>query len=273
MQKLDNRYLETAFSYLSPEPEFNLFFIGDLETYGMEHDCVSCYTDDDWKTDTVFPYFILNYRGNVLIYSRDEDYDAKKVAQYLNEMDPDNISGKDNIVAKLVPYLKGRKCKPTYLAKMNQVGEKEKNQYSSLMKQVQRLTENDILAAYDLYLTIDEFAYTYRRKRKEECLEDIRQNICVNGRAYGIFEGDVLAAIVQTSAENKRSAMVVGVAVRPEMRGKGYAKAVMLKLCQDCLEKMEFSCLFYDNSRAGRIYHSIGFKDMGMYTMIRKAEA
>ena len=79
MQKLNNRYLEAAFSYLSSEPEFNLFFIGDLEAFGMEHENVSCYTDDEWMPDMEFPYFILNYRGNILVYSRDEAYDAEKV--------------------------------------------------------------------------------------------------------------------------------------------------------------------------------------------------
>ena len=60
MQKLNNRYLEAAFSYLSSEPEFNLFFVGDLEAFGMEHENVSCYTDDEWMPDMEFPYFILN---------------------------------------------------------------------------------------------------------------------------------------------------------------------------------------------------------------------
>ena len=273
MQKLDNRHLEAAFSYLRLEPEFNLFLIGDLEAYGMEHENVSCYTDDDWKSDMEFPYFILNYRGNVLVYSRDETYDAEKVADFLNEMDPENISGKDDIVKRLVPYLKDRISKPMYLARLNQIGTEEKEKYGDMMKQVQRLGEKDIPAAYDLYLTIDEFAYTYRRKEKEKCYEDIRQNISVIGRTYGIFEGDVLAAVVQTSAENTTSAMVVGVATRPEMRGKGYAKAAILKLCQDCLEEMDFLCLFFENPVAGRIYHAVGFKDMGMFTMIRKREA
>lgn len=272
MQKLDNRYLEVAFSYLGLEPEFNLFLLGDLEAYGMEHENVSCYTDDDWKPDMEFPYFILIYRGNVIVYSRNEDYDGKTVAEYLNEANPENISGKDEIIRRLVPYLKDRAARPMYLAKLNHIGDEQRATYGSLMKRVRRLTEEDIPAAYDLYMTIDEFAYTYRRKSKEKAYDDIRQNISAIGRTYGIFEGEVLASVVQTSAENKRSAMVVGVATRPGMRGKGYARAAMLRLCQDCLEEMEFLCLFFDNPSAGRIYHSIGFQDMGIYTVVRKGE-
>lgn len=269
MQKLTNNYLSTAFSYLSLEPEVNLFLLGDLEKYGMEHENVSCYTADDWTPDMEFPYFLLNYRGSVLVYSKAADYDAKTVGDYLTAINPENISGKDEIVQKLVPHLKNKIVKPTYLAKLSHIGDRQQAQYGDLMRRVRRLTEEDIPAAYELYLTIDEFAYTYRKKQREACYDDIRQNISAIGRTYGIFEGKELAAIVQTSAENKKSAMVVGVATRPEMRGRGYARAAMLKLCQDCLQEMEFLCLFYDNPSAGRIYHSIGFEDMGKYTMIR----
>ena len=55
MQKLNNRYLEAAFSYLSSEPEFNLFFIGDLEAFEREHENLSCYTDEEWMPDMEFP--------------------------------------------------------------------------------------------------------------------------------------------------------------------------------------------------------------------------
>ena len=47
MQKLSSKHLSQAQKYLLPEPEFNLFAIGDLERFGMEGDHVSTYTADD----------------------------------------------------------------------------------------------------------------------------------------------------------------------------------------------------------------------------------
>lgn len=271
MQKLTNQYLPDAFAYLSPEPEFNLFFLGDLERFGMEHENVSCFTDDDWKPGEQFPYFILNFRGDVLIYSQGA-YDGKKVAEYLNELRPDNISGKDEVLRPLVPYLHRKVVKPTHMSRINEVSSSQKAAYGEKMKLVRRLTEADVPDIYELYLTIDEFAYSYRSKSREECYDDLRQNISGLGRTYGIYEEGTLAAVAQTSAENRQSAMVIGVATRPDKRGKGYAKATVLKMCSDCMEDgMDFLCLFYDNPSAGRIYHSIGFKDLGIYTMIRKS--
>jgi len=272
MQKLTNQSLEAAFSYFSLEPEFNLFFIGDLEQCGMEGEDVTCFTDDDWKPGMDFPYFILDYRGNVLVYSQNLQYDAKKVAEFLNEMQPENINGKDEIVRPLLAHMENRIVKPTHLARLGQIWEQQKKEHQALMGRVRKLTEKDIPAAYELYLTIDEFAYTYRRKGREECFEDIRRGIRPGmGRMYGIYEGDQLVSVAQTTAENQMSAMVVGVATRPESRGNGYAKATVLKLCEECLaDGKSFLCLFFDNPSAGRIYHSIGFEDMGIYTMVRK---
>lgn len=273
MQKLTNQYLSAAFSYLALEPEFNLFLIGDLEQCGMEDETVSCFTDDDWKEGAEFPYFILDYRGNVLVYSRDPHYDARTAAEFLKEIKPENISGKDQVLRPLIKYLENKTVKLTHMARLKEIAKQQREEYGELMGRVRRLTEGDIPAIYQLYLTIDEFAYTYRRKEREECCEDIRQN-CFSGmgRAYGIFEGDRLASVAQTSAENRASAMVVGVATRPESRGKGYARATVLKLCEECLaDGKQFLCLFFDNPSAGRIYHSIGFEDIGIYTMLRNA--
>ncbi len=270
MQTLTNPLLQEAQNYLQPEPEFNLFAIGDLEQFGMEDQNVSCYTADTWSMGMEFPYFILDYRGNFLVYSHHTDYDAKQVGNFLNEKNPQNISGKDEIIRKLLPYLKNKKAKLTYLARINEVTEIQKQQAGALMGKVRKLTLKDIPDIYSLYLQIDEFSYTYRNQPKEECFETIRLNVSSLGRSYGIFEQGQLISIAQTSAENQASAMVIGVATHPDYRKNGYAKATVLKLCSDCLEDgKKFLCLFYDNPAAGTIYHSIGFQDIGKYTMLQ----
>ena len=270
MQKLTNEVLSEVQNYLLPEPEFNLFAIGDLERFGMEDSNISCYTADSWNPGIKFPYFILNYRGNFIVYSDCTDYDAAEVGNFLEKNNPRNISGKDEIIRKLLPYLKNKKANLTYLARLDEVTEAQKQQTGKLMGQVKRLTPTDIPSIYNFYLLIDEFSYSYCNRSKEECYEDIRMNVTELGRSYGIFEGDKLVSIAQTSAENHTSAMVVGVATHPDFRKKGYAKATVLKLCEDCLsEGKQFLCLFYSNPAAGIIYHSIGFQDMGVYTMLQ----
>ncbi len=270
MQKLKNQHLPEAFAYLAPEPEFNLFALGDLEQFGMEGEHVACYTADSWMPGHKFPYFLLDYRGNFLVYSHDLDYDVKTTGEFLAEKHPENISGKSELVEALLPWMDNRERKLTYLARLNQVTGEQLQQAGSLLTQVKRMREEDIPAIYDLYIQIDEFAATYRNKAKEACYQDIRMNVLTLGRSYGIYEGKRLVSVAQTSAENRRSAMVIGVATLPDFRRRGYARAVVLKLCQDCLKDgKEFLCLFYNNPAAGVIYHAIGFQDLGNYTMLQ----
>ena len=67
----------------------------------------------------------------------------------------------------------------------------------------------------------------------------------------------------QVVAENSKSAMIVGVATR-----KGYMSKCLSKLCNDLLERNKFLCLFYDNPKAGKVYHKLGFKEIGIWTML-----
>ena len=96
-------------------------------------------------------------------------------------------------------------------------------------------------------------------------------NVSVLGRTYGIFEGERLACAAQTSAESSLSAMIVGVATDPDFRGRGYAKASVLKLCADCLEEgRQFVCLFFDNPDAGGLTDPL---DLPMWERIPCCEA
>ncbi|MDO5416657.1 MAG: GNAT family N-acetyltransferase [Lachnospiraceae bacterium] len=276
MQKLTNSHTKEVLQYLSAEPEFNLFLIGDIEQFGMESDQVSCYTADNWQPGTVFPYFILDYRGNFLVYSHTDACNYKEIADFLQAAHFQNLSGRNERITPLLSFMEEKNVIPTYLAKLDHMAPAPADAAKPDVSKphpvsgVRRLTEEDIPAIYDLYVQIDEFAYTYRDRPKEQVFDDIRQNVSVLGRTYGIFEGDTLLSVAQTSAENSISAMVIGVATLPAKRGCGYAKAVVTKLCQDCLQDgMKFLCLFYSNPAAGRIYRSIGFQEMGIYTMVR----
>ncbi len=40
------------------------------------------------------------------------------------------------------------------------------------------------------------------------------------------------------------------------------------KLCSDLLKRNKTLCLFYDNPKAGRVYRRIGFKEIGIWTML-----
>lgn len=265
MKQLDNSHLELAINYFAEEPEFNLFLINDIANCGMKGDIVNTYTADDWDGGE-FPYFILDYMGNFLVYSKDPDYDAKTVAEFLSSKKPDNLSGKQEIVEKLCPYFPKRPVQRTYMARLNEVN----SDFTFPDIPTRKLTENDMEDIYELYMMIDEFAPTYKNKTKERILDGFRQNM-TDGCYYGLYNDGVLAAIAAAGASTAESAMIVGVATRPDCRKRGYASAVVGTMCRDAIaEGRKFLCLFYDNPEAGRIYQKVGFKELGIYTMLRQ---
>ena len=56
-------------------------------------------------------------------------------------------------------------------------------------------------------------------------MEECRENLTRGGHAFGVYDGDRLVALAETTAENSVSAMVVGVATLPGWRGRGFARA------------------------------------------------
>ncbi len=266
MKKLNGQNYQEAMEYILKEPEFNLFIIGDLENYGLDGPDVSAYTSDSWNGGE-FPFFLLDYRNNYVFYSHDPEFPAEEAAEFLSTHPMKNLSGKRDLIERLLLFLKNLEIIPTYMARLDSISCGIQPDYNT-----RRLTETDIPAIYGLLCQLDEF-YTIRSKTPEENQADIRSSITHGGRMYGIYENSSLISVAGTTAENSMSAMVVSVGTLPAYRKKGYASALVSHLCSDCLKDgMKFICLFYDNPEAGRIYRKLGFSELGQYAMVRSRQ-
>lgn len=266
MKKLTGENYQEVMDYILQEPEFNLFLIGDLENYGLDSPEVTAYTSDSWNGE-VLPYFLLDYRNNYVFYSQDPDFSAEEVAEFLSGCTMKNLSGKRDLIQRLLPFLKNLEMVPAYMARLDSISGRIPPESSS-----RRLTEKDIPAICNLLYKLDEF-YTIKNKTIKENQADILSSITHGGRMYGIFENDNLVSIAGTTAENSMSAMVVSVGTMAGHRKKGYASSLVSQLCTDCLkEGMKFICLFYDNPEAGHIYWRLGFSEVGQYAMVRSRQ-
>ena len=246
------------------EPEFNLFMIGDLENFGFDSDAVEVFvneTPDGWDC------LLLRYLDSYLLYSHHTDFEAKKVADFLCGREVNGISGKGELLEKLLPYFPGRCGQRTYLSRLNEV---KVHPEPSVNAQVRRLNPDDARDIISIYLQIEEFRDNYIGK-EEKAVEEVHFNLSNAGRSYGAFLDDKLVAVASTSAENSVSAMVVGVATLPHVRKTGLAGSLVAKLCTDFLsEGKQYLCLFYDNPAAGSIYRKIGFSELGDYMVIKR---
>ena len=78
-----------------------------------------------------------------------------------------------------------------------------------------------------------------------------------------------MMSVSQTTAENSRSAMIVGVATAKAYRNRGLMRVCLSKLCADVLSEGKTLCLFYDNPKAGSVYHKLGFESIDKWVMIQ----
>lgn len=254
---------EAILDYVSAEPEMNLFFIGDIENYGVESETVNLYVNlEDGKWDCL----LLRFHDFYLLYSQDEEYSVEPVAEFLKGRIVDCISGKTSLLKKLAPFYPQWKLESTYMTRCDVInGDLEVPDCGK----VRRLTVADVDNTIDLIMQIDEFAEHQKGRREKSCRE-FEQELRSGCIAVGAFEDGRMVSTARTSADNSVSAMITGVATLKEYRGRGLATETVVTLCREAFgEGKKFLCLFYDNPAAGRIYNRIGFKEMGQYAMLR----
>ena len=264
MRQLTEQDRDAVLDYVGHEPEVNIFVIGDVENFGVDCDEVSIWASGRGET---WDCLVLRYISDYVIYSRDAGYDASEVASFLKTKDVGMISGKYETIAPLEAYFPERRLRSEFLTKCRAV----KAGFDAPEGcELRALTAGDAEALADLLLSVDEFSASYFDRTL--AIEKLRTSLGCGSTCFGAFTGGALVSCAQATAENSMSAMVVGVATRADVRGRGYASAVVSRLCLEAFNKgKEFLCLFYDNPAAGRIYNRIGFEPFGEYALFQKA--
>ena len=263
MRKLTNRDQAKVLEYIQADPEMNLFVFGDMELFGLDGNSVQIFVSD---TPDGWDFLALRFLESFILYSTHTDYDVQKAADFLVEKNARVISGKSELLEKLLPLLSGKHGKKTYMARLNQV---QFLAQPPAQFELRRLTADHAADIISLYCQIEEFRDNYIG-REAKALEELRFSLSDGGRCWGAFRDGALTAVASSSAENSRSAMIVGVATLPQARNAGLASCLVAKLCAELLgEGKQFLCLFYNNPEAGKIYRKIGFREIGGYTMIQ----
>lgn len=257
IRKLKESDKDTVMDYVSEEPSINLFIIGDIEQHGFDTDFQEVW--GKFNADNNIDGVLLRYQNNFIVYVKDLETDLSGFKEMINSFDGKKmISGKSTIINNFKDSLQNYEERLTYFCEL-----RDKSKLLSWDNNIKSATEEDAKKIYDIIDTIDEFSI-------KDSVEAIRDKLKNNSKvAYYIEdENEEIITVSQISAENSKSAMVVGVATRREYREKGYMSKCLSKLCYDYLVKNKILCLFYDNPKAGRVYHKLGFKEIGLWTML-----
>jgi len=83
--------------------------------------------------------------------------------------------------------------------------------------------------------------------------------------------GSQPSEIVSCALLNMESAgagLIGGVFTSPTARGKGYAAACTAALSLDLQDSGKLPCLYYENPVAGRVYHRLGYQEIGQWAVL-----
>ena len=257
IRKLEEKDRAAVMEYVSAEPSINLFIIGDIELVGFDKEFQEVWGSFDAKGE--LNGVLLRYKENFIPFYKENSFDDVGFKKIIQSFEGDTmISGKQSIIENYTNLLPGKKVKRMYFCELT-----SKDLLKESDADIKTAETGDCGRIQALMETIEEFDRPGTQKEIEDRIEN------KSGRIYYMEDSSgELMTIVQTTAENSKSAMVVGVATAKGYRNRGLMSVCLSKLCADVLDENKTLCLFYDNPKAGSVYHKLGFESIDKWVMI-----
>jgi uncharacterized protein len=258
LKLISNREKDIALTFLKKDPDTNLFFIGDIEQFGLDNDFVQVWLDDFVTPHTA----LLRYRNNMIITSDDLSFEPKEILGFIDRYHIACFSAGEACFLKMQPVFGPQAyIKDCDMAKLTHIHAFKSN------PKVHLATKQDARKIVTSLTKIDEFETFRSINIDTETVfyeQKIETSVCY---FFVIEENGEIVANANTSAMSSVSAMIGGVFCLPDYRNHGYATAVVGQLCAFLLNKGITPILFFENPKAASIYHRLGFKDFGKWYM------
>ena len=283
MKRLTEQDRDWLMAYLSREPDYNLFLIGDIENFGFDAPFQDLLSYRRPEIPDRIDSILLRYHNNFIVYSDHDDFDPTPVLSGLDYPGLNVLSAKKPVMDQLKPYLEDYRFREMYLVRRPVSSQANSTDHARSAGSVSDANdapvfraEGDgiVLATLADAPELAEFLHSIEEFRQintslDQRREEMNRSLGGTGTRYVLIrENGQIVACAGTTAENSRSAMVVGVATAPDRRGRGYATRLVSRLCTlHQAEGREALCLFYDNPAAGSIYRRLGFTDVGTWVM------
>lgn len=258
IKKLKEENKKELLEFVSKEKEINLFIIGDIENYGLEADFMDFYGEYINGTLTAI---LLRFYESFIVYG-EEDFSGKDFSEIIKASKARMLSGEEKSIKTIGKFIEYKEKRDTYLASLDNKDSLYNGPLLNIVEETKLseveqvwLLQNDRIAEFTNTMPLKTVLIKYKDR---------------TGRGFHIKNNrKAIVSSAETGAENKGSAMIMGVCSDPDYRGKGYATAIVSKLCDTLLSEGKNLCLFYDNPKAGRIYKSLGFKNIGIWSMCK----
>ena len=258
-RKLDREDMRKLSDSLRKYGDRFLFFINDLKDY-ENNENIEVYSSGKLHI-LLFPYS--------LILASESDWTCSiEDRMFISKSRKKIIMGPENTMLPLIPYLSGYSLELRNMMTItpDDFIKKERDNRLKVLR-----TEPDFISLFQLYRKVPEMMEGF-----SEADDEINANQFISKpfpfSAVALFENNEALSGAYISNPERSNAMISGVATAPGYRGKGYAASVVSELVDIALNenRMKRISLWYTDENAGRIYRSLGFKDIGSWLYLKE---
>lgn len=259
IRKLTENDRLAALRFLSQEPAYNVFTIGDIENFGFYSAFQDVWADVD--TADKIHVLILRYYDTYIIYAKTAEVNYDTVIEFFRKPTGKWIlMGKEWLAERIARALEKDAIERHVLAQITDETTLLNMSVSDAVGWADDVTFEQVL---ELRRGIEEFT-----KLGDSTDEIVFNQKSGTGRTAVVVVDGTVVSCASSAAENSQSAMIIGVCTAKTYRHNGFATACMVTLCKALTAEGKTICLFYQNPDAARIYKKIGFRDIGRWAMV-----
>ena len=246
---------------LSSAPHFNLYLLGNVDANGFEADFCEFFGDVDAQGRV--RAVINRYMSGWTVFGEaDADWGALGGVVDQHETVAERLQDNPGGIASFLPFLARYETASITDDELMRLSAADfQPQRAPAGFEVRKAGLDDLPQLITLFADAGDMART--APAVERPLRDRRVWIAA--------KDNVPVAAALTNAETAHMGMVGGVYTLPVWRGHGLSQAVCSGLCAELMAAGKEPVLYWHNPSAGRVYHKLGFRPLGMWRSVRLA--
>lgn len=257
IRPLTNADFERIYAFCAGNPALNLYFLGNLETLGVESELCQFWGSLDGQG--ALNGVLMRYMDGWNI-ADGPGCDYASFGRIVDAHPAGAVRLQDNTrhTGSFLPWLGRYEAERITLEQLCQLDPADFNPASEHWP-VRRATPTDFAALCRFYAGAEDMARSPAGVRRP--LQD--------GRIFVAEQEGRIVSSALTNAETRTLAMIGGVYTSPAQRGRGYAGAVLVALCRSLIADGLQPVLYYHHPAAGAIYRRLGFQIIGNWRAVR----
>ncbi|MCT4469484.1 GNAT family N-acetyltransferase [Mycoplasma sp. HS2188] len=259
--KAQKKDIKEIKDFLNIDSDKNFFFIGDIDAYGIESKVHKTLIKVEQNKIIAV---LLIFNQTLLFFDPYSKLQWEEINEIIVENNLKNINISDTMFDKIAFNLTNKNKYTIHKQMIAKLEHKTNIDTSGVIK----AEFVDVPQIVESRMKIKEFGdFTNNHQQELELyIESFKAGI---SNPFIIKDNNMVVscALISINADNK--SFIGGVYTLNEYRNQGLGSKVVAKLSNWIIDQGKIPMLFYHNPSAGKIYRSLGFKEIGsLYTVV-----